>query len=125
MSDNRRQFTRINFIASADIIVNGKNYTTKILDMSMRGMLVESADIEFTKGESCEVIVSVPEHGSNTELEFIGTMAHIKNKGIGITISETDIDSFSALLDIMAKITGDAKGIQNEIINSLDNESIS
>lgn len=120
MKDNGRAFTRISFKHKADLIANDNNYPIQIIDLSMRGMLVtkpENIDIDID--DECEIIMS-PAIQSQDELEFIVKVQHIKDDSIGLIISETDIDSFTSILDIISATDGDSAKIQDEITNSLE-----
>lgn len=120
MADSGRSFTRISFEHTADLIIDGKVFPTKIIDLSMRGMLIQNPEnSNLSLNDDCEVIMH-PADSSQDELEFMVKATHIKDDSVGMVITETDIDSFTSILDIISATDGDSEKIQDEITSSIE-----
>jgi hypothetical protein len=94
--DERRHFSRILFNAECTLQQNDLEWTTEVLDISMRGLLVHKPDhFSLDLKEPCEANISLA--GSDSHISMTLNFNHEMNNTLGFNCKYIDIDSMTHL----------------------------
>lgn len=115
MSEQQEQriFSRISFDAQTNITGNGKQWTTTLLDISLKGALVsmpENWDADI--GSTFELSISLSE---DITIFMSATVAHIENRHIGFHCEHIDLESITHLRRIVELNTGNEDLLNREL----------
>ena len=115
MSDEKRGFTRVPFHIFATIEGQGEIIEGQVTDLSLKGLFVETQGVATLDGE-VDVTLRMP--GTKPPLEFLvrAVVARITPEGIGIKISEADIQSFTHLRNIVTMQAADPDRVLDELL---------
>ncbi|MBQ0719097.1 MAG: PilZ domain-containing protein [Gammaproteobacteria bacterium] len=110
----QRKFTRIKFDASSSLSSAQERWEVELLDISLRGALLQSA---YREGLSigCDVSVLIDLTNEAGGIELHGKVVHIEADHIGVSSTHMDIDSISQLRRIVELNLGDSELLQREI----------
>ena len=112
--DDRRKFSRILFEAKAHLNQKGNFYTTKLLDLSLKGALIETPN-NFQPTLNDKITLSFTLANSEIELSMNTHIAHISSAQLGLVTEHIDIDSLSHLRRIIELNLGDADLLYREL----------
>ena len=110
----KRNFTRIAFDASARLIRGENDWPAKLLDISLKGALLEQTvdcGLEIDDPVSVYLLLSDEE----TEIRLEGHVAHLEGNRTGIACDHIDVDSASHLRRIVDLNTGNEALLEREI----------
>ena len=113
MSDKRR-FTRISHDAQADIIMNRHAYSGHLLDISLKGVLLNcDHKLEGLVGQELEVIVQFGalDHGLVAKAKCV----HQEGHHIGLEFTSLDLDSASQLRRLIEMNLGSSELMDREV----------
>ena len=115
MSDERRQFTRVHFHIFAEIQCQGETICGRVVDLSLKGLFVYT-DKKLECGEVVSVKLRLPL--TNPPLEFHLRAEAVRNTetGIGFSIVESDVQSFTHLRNIVAMQAEDPDMVLEELM---------
>lgn len=120
----KRQFTRVGFDASAHLIHKEQDWPTHLLDISLKGALIEQPDqSDLNLGDKIELNLLLSDE--ETEIFIQGHVAHKEARHIGIECEQLDVDSASHLRRLIELNTGNASLLERELeaLIHLHNES--
>jgi hypothetical protein len=113
-TENRRQFTRIIFSAPVEARQGSHKWHCRLLDISLKGVLLEAPDDFVADSEqSVLLVVSLPGMGSSLMME--GEVKHQDDRQVGIKINMLDIDSASRLRRLIELNVGDDALLKREL----------
>ena len=116
--DERRQYTRTLFAATATLSFNDKTYRTNILDLSINGALVSEPEaLSLTLGQKIGLSFLLPE--SDIVLNMDTVLVHHKGQQLGLESQHIDLDSISHLKRIIELNIGDAELLHRELAQLL------
>lgn len=110
----KRQFTRINFDASARLRHQDNHWPTHLLDISLKGALIElpgESQLEINDPISLYLLLSDKE----TEIVMEGHVSHLENGHMGMVCDHLDVDSASHLRRIVELNTGSEAMLNREL----------
>lgn len=114
--EDKRRFTRIVFTTSASLQVNGQLFSTKLIDLSFKGALIEvptAANLEL--GEPCNLSFALGD--VDTNIEFDGEIAHIERDAIGIVCQRMELESASHLRRLIELNVGSEELLHRNLEN--------
>ena len=110
----KRHFTRIQFDASAVLKSGEHQWDTRILDISMKGALVEQpANTEPAIDQDVTLTLTLSDN--ITQITMEGKIAHIENRTLGVVCEHIDVDSVSHLRRIVELNTGNPDLLEREL----------
>jgi len=114
MITDNRYYSRISFTADAEVFVDGMRYPAEMLDLSLRGTLLnlQSADA-FDIGMSCPLKISLP--SSDTTIRFDAELVHKNGNYVGFRFQSLDVETMTHLRKMLELNTGDHDKLTNEI----------
>lgn len=114
MVTDNRYYSRISFVADAEVFVDGKRYTAEMLDLSLRGTLLdlESVDV-FDIGMSYPLKIHLPSSG--TTIRFDAELVHRNGNYAGFRFQSLDVDTMTHLRKMLDLNTGDHAKLTSEM----------
>lgn len=110
----KRHFTRIAFDASARLIRGDNDWPTQLLDISLKGALVEQpTGAALQSGEAVTLYLLLSDE--ETEIRMEGHVAHVEQAHVGIVCDNLDVESASHLRRIVELNTGNEALLEREI----------
>ena len=111
--NEKRHFTRIQFDAIAVIKTSSEIWDTKVIDISMKGALVEKPDADFESDQPVELNLTLSDN--TTQLTMEGRIAHVDDNTLGLVCEHIDVDSVSHLRRIVELNTGSQDLLEREL----------
>ena len=101
-----RHFARVPFVAGAQLTVAGQPHTVHLLDIALRGALVEADEgSDLAVGQACSLMLPLADDGDGLAMQ--GRIVHQHGTHIGIECQATDLTSLTRLRRLMELNTGD------------------
>jgi hypothetical protein len=114
MSDNRRQFSRIQFQTEARLSLPQGEHGVEVRDISLKGALVRSEHLlAQAVGSSGTLIVRLDEMG--TVINMAITVTHQEGHDFGLACHEIDLDSITHLRRLVELNLGDEALLEREL----------
>ncbi len=112
-SNERRKFRRISIHKPAKIEVDGKTWQAELLDISLKGVLLEKpADFSCEEGKTVNIEIEL---GETEKIKMKAHTAHCEKKEVGLDWDEIDIDSLDHLRRMLELNVGDSSLIEREL----------
>lgn len=115
----KRRFQRIHFDAPCELHCQESVWTTEVLDISLKGVLVkrpESWDVPLK--QPCEVIVHLNDHDAGIVMAV--ELRHIEAHRLGFTCKYIDIESVSHLRRLVELNLGDQVILERELSRMIE-----
>jgi hypothetical protein len=113
-SDERRRFSRISFHRPAALVVGGARATCELLDVSLKGALVEaSPTLRAEIGEPCTLAIRLDAGEATIRME--GEIAHRSGIQLGVRCREIDLESIAHLRRLVELNLGDEALVHREL----------
>jgi len=110
---DNRVFSRINFDAGASIIAEGHEWVTTLLDISLKGALVQQPDDwQGEVGMKSLLHITLSEE---IVIDMQATVSHIENGHIGFRCDHIDLESITHLRRIVELNTGNEDLLHREL----------
>ena len=111
--NEKRHFTRIQFDAIATLNSGNGVWDTKVIDISMKGALVEKPQVELGADEQVELNLTLSDN--TTHIIMRGRVAHADENTLGLVCEHIDVDSVSHLRRIVELNTGNPDLLEREL----------
>ena len=113
-ADERRRFTRVAFHGPASLDVGIKQTPCEILDISLKGALVEVPKT-FTTGEvvHCTLLIRLDDRDASIRME--GEIAHLQGTLVGVRCDEIDLESVAHLRRLVELNLGSDEALHREL----------
>jgi len=112
--DERRHFSRILFNAECTLQQNDMEWPTEVLDISMRGILVQKPDhFSLDVGEPCEATIKLA--GSDSHIIMSLNFSHADETTLGFRCKYIDIDSMTHLKRLVELNLGSEDMLKREL----------
>ena len=113
MTEHRR-FSRIPFVSESVLVVEGRQFHTRLVDISLKGALVDRpADFEADPDQPAHLDVNLgaPDAVISMDCEI----AHLAPDRIGLRCVSIDLDSISHLRRLIELNSGDPELVEREL----------
>jgi hypothetical protein len=117
MSENeqeRRVFTRINIDCRAELSCGGTLWSSKLLDVSLKGALLERPEGFDKATEACTLTLLLDPSGVSITMQ--GQIAHLESDTLGFSCEHIDLDSIAHLRRLLALNMGDEALLERELV---------
>ncbi len=112
--DERRRFSRISFHRPADLDVRIGQGTCEVLDVSMKGALVEVPHgFPAHVGQQCTLTIHLD--AGEAAIRMDGEIVHREGTQVGVRCTEIDLDSISHLRRLVELNLGDEDVLLREL----------
>jgi len=112
--EDKRYFSRINFPAQSQIEINDKVYDGNLLDLSLRGALLNFKEqISIKMNDSCTLTIQL--HSSDIKLIFDAVLIHIHQNNMGFKFISEDVNTMTHLRNLLSLNVGDYDKITDEL----------
>lgn len=112
--NSKRNFSRINFAANAQIELKYNIIEAELLDISLKGTLMHpKIQPPLEKGDRCTLKIFL--HSSDIILSFNAELVHIQQNDFGFKFLDIDIDTMTHLRRLLDLNIGDQDKITNEL----------
>ena len=112
-ASERRRFRRIAFDATAELRQNGSEWPVKLVDLSLKGLLVERPDNwKGNKALPFEVDIRLDQ---KTHIKMQARLTHEDPGQLGFVCKHIDLDSISHLRRFVELNLGDEQEMEREL----------
>jgi hypothetical protein len=113
-SDERRRFSRIAFHRPAEIDTLGERATCELLDISLKGALVEvPPSYGGKRGQACALTIRLDAADAVVRME--GEIIHREGSALGLRCTGIDLESIAHLRRIVELNLGDEELLHREL----------
>lgn len=112
-NNEKRHFIRVPFIISAHILFDGKDLVCHLLDISLKGVLIESPQEFVIKKDALYSIILTL--SKDVVITMEAKVIHIEENHIGLQWSDIDLDSITELRRLLEFNTNDPEEIHREL----------
>lgn len=114
MITDNRYYSRISFVAEAEVFIDAICYNAKMLDLSLRGILLDIQSAEAVEvGLSYPIKIHLP--SSDTILRFDAEVVHKHGSYAGFRFLSLDVESMTHLRKILDLNAGDRAKSSSEM----------
>jgi PilZ domain-containing protein len=112
--DERRRFSRIAFHRPAELVVGAAATTCGVLDVSLRGALVEvPAAFPAELGQACALVIRLA--ALDAAIELAGVVVHREGATLGVRCTGIDLESITHLRRLVELNLGDTDLLHREL----------
>lgn len=109
-----RHFSRVPFHANAQLLVQGRIITVRLLDIALKGALLDTIEPEGLRlQEKCRLVLTLTDDGEAITMD--GCIAHLDGPQVGFQCLEIDISNMTRLRRLLELNTGDAALVNREL----------
>ena len=112
-ASERRRFRRIAFDATAELRQNGSEWPVKLLDLSLKGLLVERPD-EWKGNKALPFDIDI-RLDQKTHIKLQARLTHEDPGQLGFVCKHIDLDSISHLRRFVELNLGDEQELEREL----------
>ena len=117
---NSRRFRRVPFAAEVSLTVDQDYWTGELLDVAMKGALVESmVPLPIPVGTECDLGITLP--GTAISLDFAAKLVHVEGLSSGFKFISESLETLTHLRKLIELNTGDVETTRSELSAWLDN----
>ena len=87
----QRRFARIDLDGRARLEVAGRNWPVEIVDLSLKGAMVQNAAVEAEEGDACQFTLELDDSDITIPLE--AQVTHVQEDRLGIEFTRVDMDA--------------------------------
>ena len=110
----RRNFQRVSFTTNAEILCNNKKYNGALLDISLKGALIQgTGHIPLKMGSRCDLTIHLLE--TEIVLNFEADLIHTEENRLGFKFVSEDTETAMHLRRLLELNIGSADEIEKEI----------
>lgn len=114
MSDNRRNFSRVQFKSTAFVNVEGNRNQVELLDISLKGALVScDADMNVQKEDNCSFELRLSD--SDIMMTISAQVVYKREASLGLKFDNIDLESMIHLRRLVELNVGNPDQIQKEL----------
>lgn len=117
----RRNFNRVVFSTHAEILINGKVWQTDILDLSLKGALLQVPD-NFSPDPNAVCDLNFKLEGLANPICMQGKIRHANHQLLGFQCDLIDIDSVTELRHLIELNLSDESLLHRDIAGLLNNQ---
>lgn len=114
--NERRQFTRVNFDASAKITQESVQFESHVIDISLNGVLLTTPDnYQLNSDRTAQLDIALD---NNSHIRMSVTLVHSSNYVLGLRCESIDMESVTHLRRLIELNMGD-KNASDRILSEL------
>ncbi len=110
--EDRRRFTRFDLDVEAEIENQGQLYPSEILDIALKGVLLNCNSFSGQIGQTYEIKITL---SPQVVMQFHSTLVHQESNNFGFKFVSQSLDSLSHLRSLLEFNSEDPDQIQKEL----------
>ncbi len=115
---NLRNYQRIRFQTTATILVEQQHIVCEVMDLALRGALLQTEDpLPIKIGACIQIKIELPD--SDLKLTFGAELIHHEQHQYGFLFIDADVESLAHLRRLLELNLGDGEQIDREFIHWL------
>jgi len=116
---SQRLFSRVPFSAPVLLQVGQQAFDVSLLDISLKGALIETAaPLQTSLEQSCRLTLTLSADGQ--QIEMAGRVAHCEGQHVGIRCEHIDLSSLTLLRRLLELNTGNSEQMDRELSQLFD-----
>jgi hypothetical protein len=119
MSGNKRRFTRVGYRIEATILYADKMREVRVENLSLHGAYLYANDLPDV-GENVQLTIQLGQSDEILPLQIEARIVRHESNSVGISFEGMDLDSFSALKNILIYQGGNADAINQDLANFIE-----
>ncbi len=119
VNSEKRQFSRIAFDAPIILHNDGNEWRSKLLDISLKGVLILRPD-NWKQNENECFKLSIKLDNSDAEIDMDVKLTHTEDERLGFHCEHIDLDSATTLKRLVELNLGDEELLDREISHMLE-----
>lgn len=112
MTTENRHFSRVAFDAAASVHQGGHIWHSRVVDLSLKGVLLEDQDIQLDKDKPATINISLD---SETYITMSVHWVHAEQQHIGFCCDTIDLDSITHLRRLVELNIGNSELLEREL----------
>lgn len=112
MRTEQRQFSRIAFDAPASVHQGGHAWQTKVVDLSLKGVLLEEQAMQLATDKPVTINITLD---PDTSITMNAHWVHAEQQRIGFRCEKIDLDSITHLRRLVELNIGDSDLLEREL----------
>lgn len=113
-----RRFQRVPFQAETSVSVDESRWQCTLLNIALKGALLESDELALEPGAICQMSVRLP--GTEISLHFRARLLHHQQNQYGFKFIDVDLQTLIHLRKLIELNTGDGDVIRDELMAWLE-----
>lgn len=97
-SNERRNFQRISFDADVSVTQNDRCFHSKIIDISLGGVLIQSPKVPVDENTDCDIVIPLSD---DIKIHLQATPVYQSASGLGFTIQAQELDDMVHLRRVL------------------------
>lgn len=114
-----RRFQRVPFQAETSVSTNGTRWRCTLINIALKGALVESDELTLDPGTICEMSIRLPE--TDILLTFRAKLLYQRQNHYGFKFVDVDLQTLIHLRKLIELNTGNGDVIRDELMAWLEN----
>ena len=107
-----RQFSRVAFDAAATVHQDSHSWNSKVIDLSLKGVLLEDQDMQLDTAKPVTINISLD---PQTFITMNARWVHAEQQHIGFKCDKIDLDSITHLRRLVELNIGDSELLEREL----------
>ena len=118
MTEQRRNYRRINFQTEAEITIDDNRYACELVDLALQGALFKSENgLPINVGDQCNLTINLL--ASDLTMEFAGELIHQRGQFYGFIFLSEDVVTMGHLRRLLELNFGDGDEVDREFLHWL------
>lgn len=112
--NERRRYSRLDFTSQSVLVCQGRKYSTRLIDISMKGALIDIPG-EWSGKPGLKGDLEILLTDSNITIIMKVEVAHVDEETLGLRCYTIDLDSMTHLRRLLELNLGDPKLVEREL----------
>lgn len=119
VSMDKRNFLRVNYHVKARLDYDGKEICGNVVNMSINGIGIETANTEIPPEKAeVDLVLVITGDGAEIKMNVASTVIRSEQRFLGLRFNSVDLDTFIHIRNIVAFNSGDYDTVMEEFINN-------
>lgn len=112
--EDSRRFTRIPFDSQVRVVSSGGNWYSKLLDISLKGILISKPE-NWEANLDDHFLIELVLNDSDIQIRMEGSVVHMESDHVGFRCEHIDLDSITHLRRLVELNVGNTEILNREL----------
>lgn len=112
--EDSRRFTRIPFDSQVRVVNSDGSWTSKLLDISLKGILISKPE-NWNANINDHFLIELILDGSDFQIRMDGSVVHLEGDHVGFRCEHIDLDSITHLRRLVELNVGNTEILNREL----------